>query len=137
MNLSNSPIIRLCMADLLGSLEVGISRSVDATGRLRSQITRIDEFMVAQRQLEQPQYAHQYASGRPDKAAGVLPPSDVDQTTGIPATQWQAQSAEPYQYIGGVAGIDNNADQFLFHLPPELLEGLPWNSDFPQTFSNF
>jgi hypothetical protein len=125
------------MADLLGSLEMGISRTVGATGRLRSQITRIDEFMVAQRQLEQPQDAHQYTSGRSDKAVGVLPPSDVDPATGIPTTQWQAPSADPYQYIGGVTGIDSNADQFLFHLPPELLEGLPWNSDFPQTFSFF
>jgi hypothetical protein len=125
------------MADLLGSLEMGISRTVGATGRLRSQITRIDEFMVAQRQLEQPQDTHQYASGRPDRAVGVLPPSDVDQATDIPTTEWQARSAEPYQYIGGGTGVDNNADQFLFHLPPELLEGLPWNSDFPQTFSFF
>jgi hypothetical protein len=114
---------------------MGISRTVGATGRLRSQITRMDEFMVAQRQMEEPHDSNQYASSRPDKSVGVLPPGDVDPATGILTTQWQAQSAEPYQYIDGVTGIDNNADQVLFHLPPELLEGLPWNSDFLQTYS--
>jgi hypothetical protein len=122
------------MADLLGNLETGISRAVGATGSLRSQITRMDEFMLLQRQLEQPHGTNQYASGKRDKSLGVIPPGSVDTTTDIP-TQWQAQSVGPCQYVNGVTGTDNDADQILFQLPPELLEGLPWNSDFLQTFS--
>lgn len=114
---------------------MGISRTVGATGSLRSQITRMDEFMVAQRQLEQPHCTSQCASGRPDKSVGALPRVSVDPAAGISTTQWHAQSIEPCQYVDEVRAIDNEADQILFQLPPELLEGLPWNSDFLQTFS--
>jgi len=40
------------MADLLASLEVGMTRTVGATQRLRSQVERIDEYMATQRQQE-------------------------------------------------------------------------------------
>ena len=40
------------MADLLASLEVGMTRTVGATQRLRLQVERIDECMATQRQQE-------------------------------------------------------------------------------------
>jgi len=40
------------MADLLASPEVGMTRTVGDTQRLRSQVERIDECMVTQRQQE-------------------------------------------------------------------------------------
>jgi hypothetical protein len=43
---------RLAMADLLASLEVGMTRTVGATQRLRSQVEWIDEYMATQRQQE-------------------------------------------------------------------------------------
>lgn len=45
-------LFRLAMADLLASLEVGMTRTVGATQRLRSQVERIDEYMATRRQQE-------------------------------------------------------------------------------------
>lgn len=125
------------MADLLGSLEIGVSRTVGATGRLRSQITRMDEYMAAQRQLEQPQNAYPYASVGGDKADNALPPSNGDPSTGLQAPQWQNLPEQHHCTGDDIGNLENGGDQFLLHLPPELLEGWPWNSDFLQTFSIF
>lgn len=46
------------MANLLASLEVGITRAVGAASRLRSHITSIDEYMSLQRQADLPQPHH-------------------------------------------------------------------------------
>lgn len=130
------------MADLLASLEVGITRTVGATQRLRSQITRMDEYMIAQRQQDQPQPLNSvpYTSVSGESSTTLPVPIDsINPRIGameidpLQETHWQSEPSDAYQYIGdGVGG-----DEFLFQLPPELLEGWPWISDIPMGFGSF
>jgi hypothetical protein len=161
------------MADLLASLEIGITRTVGAASRLRSQITNIDTYMSTQRQ--QDSHNHHFSGGstttypNPHSLTGQshhannaysvkteLPNPNIDpalqnsiptsSTGSIPNGADAFQS--PYDYTnaasntsaGSVNGVSRMGGQqvtddgFQFQLPPELLEGWPWNFDFTQGF---
>lgn len=125
------------MADLLASLEVGMTRTVGATQRLRSQVERIDEYMATQRQQE-------FAFNPPASLTNNIDSSLRSNEAGIhqdqQQPQWQAQSTEPYGFIGnqgGISGIAGSGDQFQFQLPPELLKDWPWPFDMTQGFGTF
>jgi hypothetical protein len=131
---------RLAMADLLASLEVGMTRTVGATQRLRSQVEWIDEYMATQRQQE-------FAFPPPGQGASSsnnVEPSLRSNAAGIHQEQqhssWQAQPTEAYGFVGNtnnMGGMGGSGGQFQFQLPPELLEDWPWPFDMTQGFSTF
>jgi hypothetical protein len=127
---------RLAMADLLASLEVGMTRTVSATQRLRSQVERIDEYMATQRQQE-------FAMPPPGQGSSIsnnVEPSLRSNAAGIHQEQHspsQAQPTETYGFVGNannMSGMAGGGDQFQFQLPPELLEDWPWPFDMTQGF---
>jgi hypothetical protein len=152
------------MADLLASLEVGITRTVGATQRLRSQITRIDEYMAAQRQQDQFSYSHSHSHSQSQSHSQTGPPGphgpgssvsdsidpslrvnhDANTNGGLGGDQgqqiWQQQTPDSYGYLTGSTApgdLGAGGEQFQFQLPPELLEGWPWPFDMTQGFGNF
>jgi hypothetical protein len=127
----------LSIADLLESLESGLSRAADISKGLRTQVERIDEYMRLQRwpvgrSYGQPQPNHdssvdatgvlesqQQQYSAPDGNAGI-------DTVGVGDNDGVAQ-------VAGVEGAGAEAEgDFLpewlgeFQLPPELLEDWPW-----------
>jgi hypothetical protein len=127
------------MADLLASLEVGMTRTVGATQRLRSQVERIDEYMATQRQQE-------LAFNPPGPLTSIqnniesLHSNEGGIHQDQHQSQWHTQSTEPYGFIGnqnGISGMTGSGDQFQFQLPPELLEDWPWPFDMTQGFGTF
>lgn len=128
------------MADLLAGLEVGMTRTVGATQRLRSQVERIDEYMATQRQQE-------FALSPPvqgPSASNNVERSLRSNAAGIHQEQqhspWQAQPTEAYGFVGNtnnISGMTGVGDQFQFQLPPELLEDWPWPFDMTQGFGTF
>jgi hypothetical protein len=112
--------VLLAMADLLASLEVGMTRNVGATQRLRDHIGRIDEYMAQQRQQES-MYYQPHPNGNAQQPHGQPPmPSDpsIDpslqgqrgddpssqQPHGLPSDQWQPShgQGQPQPQDGGV-----------------------------------
>jgi hypothetical protein len=128
------------MADLLASLEVGMTRTVGATQRLRDHISRIDEYMATQRQQEL-MYS-QAAAQIP--MTDSIDPSLRPEGPGLQAEQqeqsWQTQAPDSYSYLAnptGIGDLNGTGEQFQFQLPPELLEGWPWPFDISQGFGTF
>jgi hypothetical protein len=141
------------MADLLASLETGITRTVGAASRLRSHITSIDEYMSMQRQADASN-SHTHVP----YPVSLLPPKieqnpNIDPTlqNEIPTTvaaEIHSLSSATYNYanemgVSAAGGTSANAHghepdgQSQFQLPQELLEQWPWNIDITQGFSNF
>ncbi len=126
------------MADLLASLETGMTRTGGATQRLRSQITRIDEYMATQRQIELAFSTATPATSSPALIHPLLRNEGSFRQKQQQQLQWQAQSPEIYQFTGNSDGMgDGMGEQVQFHLPPELLEDWPWPFDITQGFGNF
>ena len=98
------------MADLLASLEVSLTRKAGASERLRTLLSRIDEYMSSQRQ--------------------EVPVPDVRQ-------QYQTGSPAGTQLDFGSGGMPEMDPQFSFQLPQELLDDWPWPLDLTQWFGNF
>jgi hypothetical protein len=126
------------MADLLASLEVGITRTVGAASRLRNQITSIDQYMAAQRLQElaatYPSISNPTSVPHPSLQPRSDPNPNIDpnlQNTG----QYQQN---PYDYTNPANGVNTMSgpieEQFLFQLPPELLADWPWSFDMSQGF---
>lgn len=131
------------MADLLASLEIGISTIVDASSRLRNQITKIDEYR-AYRQAEISSFVpasnvlheqnQSYVVGdqtqRAQPAAssfGIMP--DMDYQHGERNEYSHSMSQWPPHTQTGIPqqGLE-------FHIPPELLEDWPWPFDMQGTW---
>lgn len=114
------------MADLLASLEIGMTRTSGAPQRLRSQVTRIDEYMATQRQ----QTLTHPPPGPSARLQGI--PQHVDM---FPSDQQQShQGIQPVvydfpQYSNGAGHLGNGQDFAQFQLPPELLDDWPWLFD--------
>ncbi|USP76449.1 uncharacterized protein yc1106_03723 [Curvularia clavata] len=129
--------VLLSMADLLESLESGLSRATDISKCLRAQVERMDEYMRAQRRPgEKP-----YAQLQPNDGSSI-------HTTGTRISQAQhlASNDEADMHIVGtindpgstlpleMGGASAEAEegqfnnQWLgeFQFPPELLEDWPW-----------
>jgi hypothetical protein len=126
------------MANLLASLEVGITRTVGAASRLRNQITSIDEYMATQRQQE---LAATYPSIlNPSSVAHTsLSPRSIPNPNIDPTLQNTGQYQQnPYDYTNPMNAVNGMSgppeDQFLFQLPPELLADWPWSFDMSQGF---
>lgn len=95
------------MADLLANLEIGLHTTTGASERLKSHVTRIDEYM--QKQRHSSLVSHQqsiHASPNGDRGT------------------YQAQRM-----------VETMLDQI--QLPPELIEVWPWEFDFapPASYS--
>jgi hypothetical protein len=128
------------MADLLASFEVGMTRTVGATQRLRLQVERIDEYMATQRQQE---FALS-SSGQGTSVSNNVEASLCSNAAGIHQDQqhssWQAQLTESYDLVANannMSGMAVGGDQFQFQLPPKLLEDWPWPFDMTQGFGTF
>ncbi|KAH7346556.1 hypothetical protein BKA65DRAFT_279312 [Rhexocercosporidium sp. MPI-PUGE-AT-0058] len=142
----------LGIAELLERLENTISQNVGANARLRNLITRIDKFMMSQRQ----EGAITYSPTVPDS-----PPPDLgiqhqnlsigandamghsNMTSSAPA-QWNgSQHAESRSMVplddthGSFSDFRPSNDQFQFQIPPDLLEDWPWSFDVTQGFGGF
>jgi hypothetical protein len=132
------------MADLLSSLEVGMTRAVGAASRIRTQITVIEDYMKTQRQLDistsNPTYSKQVLS--------AIENPNIDPSLQVPAVvpnlYQQPQSDFNFKgdFTSGVEGMNSGIgpssdDQFQFQLPPELLEGWPWPFDMSHGFGGF
>jgi hypothetical protein len=128
------------MVDLLASLEVGMTRTVGATQRLRLQLERIDDYMATQRQQE----LALSSSGQGTSVSNNVEASLSSNAAGIHQDQqhlsWQAQPTESYDFVGNannMSGMAGSGDQFQFQLPPELLEDWTWPFDMTQGFGTF
>ncbi|KAK8200339.1 hypothetical protein HDK77DRAFT_225608 [Phyllosticta capitalensis] len=97
----------LSMADLLESLESGLTRNHSTSRGLRLQVDRIDEYMRVQRAQLAPSFQNTIAD-----ITGAVPP--------------------PRQPFLPSNGIENMAPRSQIQLPPELLEDWPWAGDFYQ-----
>ncbi|KAF3010068.1 hypothetical protein E8E13_011576 [Curvularia kusanoi] len=132
--------ILLSIADLLESLESGLSRAADISKGLRVQVERIDEYMLAQRRPVQGPYdassinsagapislqQHSTSNDNPD-----LHGADLGNSQGhaqMTATQDTGVEAEG-QFTNGWLGE--------FQLPSELLEDWPWSFNLqPESWS--
>lgn len=136
--------VLLSMADLLSSLEVGMTRAVGAASRIRTQITVIEDYMKTHRQQDtmtsNPTYSKQVLSAVENP--NIDPSLQV--STVMPNMYQQPQSDFSFKgdFTSGVegmsAGMEQSADdQFQFQLPPELLEGWPWPFDMSHGFGGF
>lgn len=121
------------MADLLSSLEIGMTRAVGAASHIRSQISAIENYMKTQRQLELATLTSNPAYSKQELAEEAENPNidPVLQEPGDIPGQYQ-QPQNDFQFKGEFpAGLNPSEgdDQFQFQLPPELLEGWPWPFD--------
>lgn len=124
------------MADLLSSLEIGMTRAVGAASHIRSQISAIENYMKSQRQLELATLDSNSAFSKQELADDAENPNidPVLQESGDIQAQYQ-QPQNDFHFKGGFAGGLNpsegqmGGEQFQFQLPPELLEGWPWPFD--------
>ncbi|KAL6806705.1 hypothetical protein GGI42DRAFT_341895 [Trichoderma sp. SZMC 28013] len=101
--------VMLSMARLLENLET-IHRSSSASEKLRSQVSRIDEYMAAQRQQSRPPLEDAPVNNTVQQ---VLP---VDSSRG---------GGQNYEQVGSEMTGD-----WSFLVPPDLLGDLTWNFDF-------
>ncbi|KAL6893040.1 fungal-specific transcription factor domain-containing protein [Trichoderma longibrachiatum] len=103
--------VMLAMARLLENLET-IHHSSSASEKLRSQVSRIDEYMSAQRQQSRP-------------APEETPVSaTVQQVVPIGGSRGAGRAYEQPRVNPEVAG------DWSFQVPPDLLGDLTWNFDF-------
>lgn len=127
--------VLLAMADLLASLEVGITPTIGATERLRFHITSIDAYMTSQRQQDLSstnicQFAVTNTSTSiPDASLG----------SGSQELQWNSHFLAPQSYMNTTDDISDlrNGPHFQFQLPPELLQDWPWPFDMAKGFESF
>ena len=121
------------MADLLSSLETGMTRAVGAASCIRNQITIIEDYMKTQ--------------GRQDatasKSAEENPNIDpiLQAAADAPGSFQQLQNEFHFKgdFASGVEGINTSMSQtadgqFQFQLPSELLGGWPWPFDMSHGF---
>ncbi|KFY57810.1 hypothetical protein V496_06357 [Pseudogymnoascus sp. VKM F-4515 (FW-2607)] len=156
--------VLLSMADLLASLEISMTRTSGATQRLRSQVTRIDEYMAEQERqnFAQPPSAppscvpsmphsnlrehvdmfqeREQQSRRGVQQVGYDFPSNSQGTVHLGDRQDYVQiqmPTETYNFEGMPSGIglDETSQHLQFQLPPELLDDWPWLLDM--AFDNF
>ncbi|KAJ4861720.1 fungal specific transcription factor domain-containing protein [Trichoderma breve] len=106
--------VMLSMARLLENLET-IHRSSSASEKLRSQVSRIDEYMAAQRQQSRP----------PLEDTPVN--TTVQQVVPVDSSRGGGQNYEQ-------VGTEMTGD-WSFLVPPDLLGDLTWNFDFGGVFT--
>lgn len=100
------------MADLLASLEASLTQNAGASERLRTLLSRIDEYMSTQRLQEN-------FSAVPDIAQ---------------QSQQQAIETTGTQMNFDTSNIPEFDGQLSFQLPQELLVDWPWPFDWTQGF---
>lgn len=140
------------MADLLSSLEIGITRKIGAASLLRDQVNNMDGYMHAQRQQNCTTSNTTYPSHPNHQIASSSSISSTSSSNNNPNIDPNLQGAgpgsavygtlansNPYDYTGtGGVNINGTVDeQFQFQLPPELLEGWPWPFNIVQGFGGF
>ncbi|KAL6232837.1 hypothetical protein BDW75DRAFT_11623 [Aspergillus navahoensis] len=100
------------MADLLHRLESGLRRPTGTSERLRAQVSRIDEYMMAKRSSTAVSPQH------PRPPSILNPPVQGDLVSGV----YHPPSLAPMQ--APMTGIEDQIAQF--QLPSELLHDWPW-----------
>ena len=122
------------MADLLVSLEAGMTRTVGAASRLRNQVKEIDSHMAALRQVES--FAATFApQNGPVLAFTHSQNHNIDpslQGTGLPVSGVGGFAPNAFGFPPGVNGMGGGQEQFQFQVPLELREGYPWNFNIAQ-----
>ncbi|PVH84161.1 hypothetical protein DL98DRAFT_512566 [Cadophora sp. DSE1049] len=143
----------LGIADLLARLENTISQNVGANARLRNLITRIDKFMMSQRQQEAVGFQPAPNEPHPDMSIphqslpmsinGVMNNPDTN-VSPVTMAQWdgtQQSGSLGMMPMDGTQGsfsdFEASNDQLQFQIPPELLEDWPWSFDMTQGFGGF
>lgn len=144
----------LGIADLLERLENTISQNVGANARLRNLITRIDKFMMSQRQEEALTYSPPVPNRTPPDMGTPHPNLLMGVNDGMAqsnmgarssaTTQWDGnQHAESLSMVpldgshGSFSDFGSSNDQLQFQIPPELLEDWPWPFDMTQGLGGF
>lgn len=130
--------ILLSIADLLESLESGLSRAADISKGLRSQVERIDQYMRLQRLPIDLQH-QPYHTSSVENAGMPLPLQQHSTPSGITGIQTfgctQVEGTQSTR-VGTEGQFMNNGWLGEFQLPPELLEDWPWAFDLqPETWS--
>ncbi|KAF2277726.1 uncharacterized protein EI97DRAFT_271660 [Westerdykella ornata] len=122
--------ILLSIADLLESLESGLSRAADISKGLRAQVERMEEYMRVQRRPGERSYAQPQLNqdqGMPVPQQHPAPNEDVGMhTAGVGDDEGGAQVAEAEDAGAEAEGPFDPGWLGEFQLPPELLEDWPW-----------
>ncbi|KAL4922602.1 hypothetical protein BDW62DRAFT_176 [Aspergillus aurantiobrunneus] len=103
------------MAELLHRLESGLRRSTGTSERLKSQVSRIDEYMLSKRSST--------TLPPPPRPPSVLNPGKIEDALVSPV--YPQDNLAPIQ--APLAAIEESITQF--QLPPELLDDWPWPFD--------
>lgn len=125
----------LSIADLLESLESGLSRAADISKDLRTLVERIDDYMRLQRQRMGKSFAQTQPShgpsvnpvGVPIQQQHLAPTENVGMHVASAGNNEAGTQASGRDGVSIAAGGDYN-NEWLgeFQLPPELLEDWPW-----------
>lgn len=122
--------VLLSMAELLSIIDSGVKKTTDASDRLRSLVTKIDDFMQTKRSqsfrnltLNQHTEAHQACPQDPgnDRFNSVTNSSNGTETDNSMSYPSSATSNAP-----------TTSSSMNFQLPPELLDDWSWAFDFAQ-----
>src|ERR1700709_2681290 len=99
------------MADLLSSLEIGMTRAVGAASHIRIQISAIEDYMKTQRQLELATMASNPAFSKQELADDAENPNidPILQEPGDVPGQYQ-QLQNDFQFKGGFTGGSNPSE---------------------------
>lgn len=103
------------MADLLAGLEVGLTQTAGASQRIRTLLSRIDEYMQSQR--------------GPAYPPRLPKPTTTTEQQDIVAIPQESNWATSPTWMSGMVG-DPPQEELQFQVPPELLEDYwPWSFD--------
>lgn len=117
--------VLLELADLLATFEVGLFTAAGTSDKLRSQVSRIDEYMEGQRQRLIATQAQSQPQGQ--DVAGAR-----RQHPGAPGSYCGSDISSDHALLDPAQGLQSGASP-QFQFPPELFEDWSWAFDFSRT----